>query len=234
MTLQNTKFVLTPQMVEEFYREGFVMAPNFISMETVDALNKEYEGTLKSVNAKEWSANIFSSFANQSSELPETAKFLADPDSVEVFEAILGAETLLWLGMYAVVPPRGKGLEWHQDNMYTHILGHMMNVFVALDDISEENAGLWLAPRSHLIGTQPNLVEDLDKHRRAAEPANGIPCKAMAPGDAVFFHRETMHHSKTNNTDKFRRAFAFQIASKNCRYSENGKLLEDKEPLRKQ
>src|SRR5690606_11452786 len=114
---------------------------------------------------------------------------------VEVFEKILGDQVKLWMGMYATVMPRNKGLEWHQDNMYTHILGHMLNGFIALDHITRENAGLWIAPRSHLLGRQPNINEDPNDHRRAAEPENGEPCKPMAPGDAVIFHRETLHCS---------------------------------------
>lgn len=225
-----SKFVLMEQQVEQFYQEGFFYAPGFISINSVDALNKEHESFSNEKNNGEWKSNSFSNFAKQGTQLPETAKFLTSPHVIDTLEKILGGSVRLWLGMYAVVPAGGTGLAWHQDNMYTHILGHMLNCFIALDPISEENAGLWISPRSHRLGRQPNLNQE-NGHKRAADPENGIPCKAMAPGDAVFFHRETLHHSKQNGTDKPRRAFAFQVASANCRYAETGKLLEDREIL---
>lgn len=130
--------------------------------------------------------------------------------------------------MNAVVQPHGHGLAWHQDNMYRHVLGLVLNCFVALDHIDQTNAGLWIAPKSHLKGRQPNINDESEHHKRAADPPNGMPCEPMNPGDAVIFSFETLHHSKQNQTDKPRRAFAFQVASVNCRYADTGKLLEDR------
>jgi ectoine hydroxylase-related dioxygenase (phytanoyl-CoA dioxygenase family) len=225
-----SNFVLTEHMIEEFYREGFFYAPGFITSETVGKINQENADFANHSESGEWKSNPFTHFDKSAAQFPETARFLSSRTLVETFEKILGDEVRLWMGMYAVVPPHGEGLAWHQDNMYTHILGHMLNGFIALDTITQENAGLWLAPRTHRLGRQANLNEE-GKHRRAAEPSNGMPCKPMAPGDAVFFHRETLHHSKTNHTDKPRRAYAFQVASSVCRYAETGKLLTDRELL---
>lgn len=226
-----SNFVLSEQMIEEFYREGFFYAPGFITQETVDKINKENADFANQSKNGDWKSQGFTHFHKSAEQFPETAKFLSSATLIEAFEQILGDEVRLWLGMYAVVPPHGEGLAWHQDNMYTHILGHMLNGFIALDPITQENAGLWLAPRSHRLGRQVNLNEEGAKHRRAAEPNNATPCKPMAPGDAVFFHRETLHHSKTNHTDRPRRAYAFQVASAACRYAETGKLLTDRELL---
>jgi len=225
-----SNFVLTEHMIEEFYREGYFYAPGFITVETVEKINKEHTDFANNLDSKEWKSNAFIHFHKSAEQFPETAKFLSSPVLVEIFERVLGDKVRLWMGMYAVVPPHGEGLAWHQDNMYTHILGHMLNGFIALDHITQDNAGLWIAPRSHRLGRQANLNE-AGAHRRAADPKNGMPCMPMAPGDAIFFHRETLHHSKTNHTDKPRRAYAFQVAAANCRYAETGKLLSDRELL---
>lgn len=217
-------------MIEQFYREGFFYAPAFITAETVNAINRENDSFAHAEGSGEWRSNSIIHVEESEARYPHTARFLRDPHLVDVYERILGHKIKLWMGIYAVVAPQGKGLEWHQDNQYTHILGHMLNGFIALDHISVENAGLWIAPYSHLLGRLPNL-NDKPGHRRAAEPENGMPCKPMAPGDAVIFHRETLHHSKMNTTDKPRRAYAFQVSSINCRYAETGKLLADRATL---
>lgn len=228
-TLQNvSNFKLTEEMIEDFYREGYFYAPGLITAEAVQAINEEHESFASGQKAGTWQSNAFQDFAKHGPVFPMTQRMLTDRVLVEVYEAILGSDVRLWMGMYAVVPPHGNGLAWHQDNMYTHILGHMLNGFIALDTITQQNAGLWLAPRSHRLGRQANLNAP-GEHRRAAEPENGMPCQPMAPGDAVIFHRETLHASKQNYTDQVRRAFAFQVASSTCRYAETGKLLLDRE-----
>ncbi len=225
-----SEFRLTEQMVEEFYMNGYFYAPGFITKEIVDAINKENESFSSDSGNGEWKSNVFTHFNKHGEQYPATMAMLRDSNIVGILEGILGDAVRLYLGMYAVVPPHGKGLEWHQDNQYNHVLGHMLNGFIALDHISQENAGLWLAPQSHLNGRMANLNKE-QGHKRAAEPENGMPCKPMAPGDAVFFHRETLHHSKQNHTDKPRRAFAFQASSYTCRYAKTGKLLEDRDLL---
>ncbi|RKN84367.1 phytanoyl-CoA dioxygenase family protein [Paenibacillus ginsengarvi] len=231
MTHTISNFVLTEDMIEQFYREGFFYAPGFITKETVDRINAEQAEFANKAEGGEWKSNAFVHFDKSAAQFPETASMLSSSTLIDVYERVLGDQVRLWMGMYAVVPPHGEGLAWHQDNMYTHILGHMLNGFIALDTITQENAGLWLAPRSHRLGRQADLNESGSKHRRAADPENGMPCNPMAPGDAVIFHRETLHHSKTNHTDKPRRAYAFQVSSAVCRYAETGKLLTDRELL---
>lgn len=224
-------FILTEEMIEQFYTEGYFYAPGFVDQHTVAAMNAEYAPEVANNEGKQWKAIDFTHFHKHAAALPVTAGMLSDSTMIETFERVLGDKVRLWIGMYAVVGPYGQGLAWHQDNMYTHILGHMLNGFIALDRISEENAGLWIAPRSHLSGRQPNLNVASDEHRRAETPANGMPCRSMEPGDAVIFHRETLHASKTNTTNKNRRAYAFQVASAACRFAKTGKLLVEHELL---
>jgi hypothetical protein len=61
---------------------------------------------------------------------------------------------------------------------YNQVLGGALNVFVALSDITPENAILWVAPRSHRLGTVAS--KDSERygkgHREAAvEPEMGVP-----------------------------------------------------------
>lgn len=225
-----TSFQLSEDMIEQFYREGYFYAKQFITEEAVAAINEENQEFANTDGNGEWKSKAVIHIDKERQHLPQTVDFLTTPDIVQVFRDILDDEAKLWMGMYAVVPPHGKGLAWHQDNQYTHILGHMLNGFIALDLITQENAGLWIAPYSHLLGRQPDLNTNAE-HRRAAEPENGMPCDPMQPGDAVFFHRNTLHHSKQNHTDRPRRAFAFQVAAAHCRYAKTGKKLEDRDTL---
>jgi ectoine hydroxylase-related dioxygenase (phytanoyl-CoA dioxygenase family) len=233
MTNRTERFVLTEDHIEHFYREGYFLAPGLLDQDTVDAINEENKAFANESGDGKWKSKGIIHLEQERETYPRTTSFLTSPDIVRFFERILGDQVRLWMGMYAVVAPHGNGLEWHQDNQYTHILGHMLNGFIALDSIDQTNAGLWLVPKSHLMGRQPSVIME-DGHRRAEEPANGMPCPPMKPGDAVIFHRETLHHSKQNHTDRPRRAYAFQVASASCRLAQTGKRLEDRYMLSKQ
>jgi len=217
---RNSLFKLTEGDIECFYCEGYFPAHSFISQDSVDRINKAYAAEVdRLADRREWTALPF---AKEAQDELQTQRITG------MMERLLSGPVKLWLGMYAIVMPGGMGLGWHQDNQYTHILGHMCNVFVALDAIDTDNAGLWIAPRTHRLGRQPNLNREGVSHRRAADPDNPLAVDPMAPGDAIIFHRELLHHSKTNQSDKPRRAFAFQVSAASCRFAETGKPVEPK------
>lgn len=105
--------------------------------------------------------------------------------------------------------PAGAGLPWHQDNQYTQVLGGAINVFAALCDITPDKAILWVAPRSHRLGTQPSK-------------ATKQPLPTMKAGDVCIFDRNTYRRSLKNETDQPRPAYAAQYQSDNARDAETG------------
>ncbi|MEX0330777.1 MAG: phytanoyl-CoA dioxygenase family protein [Puniceicoccaceae bacterium] len=220
--MESNIYQINEEDTQAFYREGFFVARQFLPAESVEVINQSYDEQIKALQEeKEWQGLVMSDVAQSELDTPRIHACM---------EELLGGPTTFWHGMYAVVMPGGRGLDWHQDNQYTHILGHMCNAFVALDSITTENAGLWIAPRSHLLGRLPNINPE-EGHKRAAEPDNAIPGPPLQPGDALIFHRELLHHSKENRTDRPRRAFAFQVSSASCRFAETGELVSSREDL---
>lgn len=221
-TPANNLYRINDDDMQAFYREGYFLARTFLPASSVEIINASYEDQIATLqDKKEWQGLLMSDAAQAE---------LGSDRIRDCMEQLLGGPTTFWHGMYAVVMPGGRGLDWHQDNQYTHILGHMCNAFVALDTITPDNAGLWIAPRSHLLGRLPNLNTE-EGHKRAAEPENAIPAPDLQPGDALIFHRELLHHSKENRTDRPRRAFAFQVSNANCRFAETGQLVSSREQL---
>lgn len=222
--------MLTEEQIEEFYREGFILVPGLVSKPTV-ARVLEYGRRFESPgDAGGWRARIFD-HANPEKDA-ELHQILWDPSVVGAVEQIFESDARIWYGMCAVVPANGgDGLPWHQDNQYTQILGRALNVFVALTEVTPERANLWIAPRSHLGGTQPARPSDLyaGAHREAVvAPENGICLPTLQPGDACIFDRCTYHRSLKNETDQHRFAYAAQYLADNARLAKTGK----KDPTR--
>jgi hypothetical protein len=109
---------------------------------------------------------------------------------------------------------------WHQDYGYWcqngNVFPHMGTVFIPLDKMDAENAGLQVLRESHKLG--------LLQHHQAAAQAEADPVRRdwaiksglehvqleMDPGDALFFHCLTLHTSGQNHSD--RRRWCFLVA----------------------
>jgi ectoine hydroxylase-related dioxygenase (phytanoyl-CoA dioxygenase family) len=214
---------LTDDQVEHFYREGYVLAPGLVPQASVRAVLDALPADLQA--SGRWRALVFD-HDHPEKDAP-IHRLLVEPAVVDAVERIFETPPRVFYGMLAIVAANGgHGLPWHQDNQYTRLIGGALNVFIALSPVTQENAGLWIAPRSHLLGVQPARINDTTApgHREAlAEPENGIPLPPMRPGDTCIFDRHTLHRSLSNSTDRHRFAYAAQYQADNTREALTGK-----------
>lgn len=218
------KNMLTDDEIEQYFREGYLLKRNLVPQSVVEAVRAIGE-TTKITEGGGWTPKIFDR-ENPTSE-PELHAILRHPSVVATAGQLLGTPPLIYYGMLAIVPAHGgNGLPWHQDNMYSHIYGGALNIFVALSEITPEMANLWVAPGSHKLGTQPSKRNETTAkgHREAlVEPENALLLPTLQPGDTCIFTRDTLHRSLTNTTDQNRYAYAAQFCATNARYTETGK-----------
>ncbi len=100
-------------------------------------------------------------------EWHETSRYLYDicvnPKILDLVEGILGPDFYLWASNFFIKPPFSKEtVGWHQDAYYWPMAPHhSVTVWLAFDDVDEENGGMKLIPCSHTAG--------LIKHKRSTE-----------------------------------------------------------------
>lgn len=213
---------LTEEQVQHFFREGYVLARGLVPAGVIEAVRAEAQSRVKPGDF--WQPTIFN-HAEPTKDAP-LHRLLWEPAVYGAASLLLGSPARVYYGMLAVVPPHGgKGLPWHQDNQYTHILGGALNAFIAVSDVTPEMANLWVAPRSHLAGVRPSHSAASHHGHREADvaPENGICLPALNAGDACIFDRCTLHRSLTNTSDRPRIAYAAQYQSDFARQAETGK-----------
>jgi len=204
---------LTDTQIEQFYRDGYIVAPRLVPEPSIDAVVAE-EKKIPAVPGGGWTAKIFD-FDKPLVDVP-LHRLLIEPAIVSAVEQIFDAPARLYYGMVAIVPAHGgKGLEWHQDNMYDLVQGRALNVFIACCDITPDKAILWVAPGSHRLGVQESLTTE--GHRVARPPANGQPLPGLKKCDVIIFDRNLLHHSKRNDTPDHRYAYAAQYMEEKSR-----------------
>ncbi len=206
------RMTLSPEEISHYHREGYVLVRGLVSAEVCAEVRKRaIERGAPGPGITHWTPLIFDH--RQPDEDPALHRILADPSVIAAIEQLLGSDAKVYYGMAAMVPPNGgRGLPWHQDNQYQHVLHHALNTFIAVSDITTPQCTLWVAPRSHLSGVVANEnAADFNGHKRCTqEPVGGMPLPDLKAGDACIFNRNTIHRSLTNQTPNLRVAYAAQ------------------------
>ena len=114
-------------------------------------------------------------------------------------------------------PRVGGAWEWHQDYGYWYYNGclepKMLSFMIALDQTDAENGCLKLLKGSHKLGrldhvqvTPGQNTTDPERMPHILAKYEMVDC-ALAPGDAVIFHGNTLHRSDQNRSDRRRWTF---------------------------
>ena len=107
----------------------------------------------------------------------------------------------------------GGAWAWHQDYGYWYQNGllypNLCSVMIAVDKATEENGCLQVLKGSHKMGRINHILSgdqagaELEHVEEARKRLETIQCE-MNPGDALFFHPNTLHCSASNLSDKAR------------------------------
>ncbi len=134
---------------------------------------------------------------------------------VETMEQLLGGEVYHYHSKLTAKEPRvGGAWEWHQDYGYWYDNGClfplMASMMIALDHTNAENGCLQVLRGSHNLGRiDHKLLEgeqvgaDLERVEQAKKHLETVYVE-MEPGDALFFHCNTLHRSDQNRSDNRR------------------------------
>lgn len=129
---------------------------------------------------------------------------------VGAMEQLLGGEVYHYHSkLSAKEPHEGGAWEWHQDYGYWYQNGclfpDMASVYIAIDAATRENGCLQVIRGSHRMGRVEHgrfgdqTGADPERVRAALERLEHVYCE-MAPGDALYFHGNTLHASAANDS----------------------------------
>lgn len=200
--------LLSPEEVSDFHRNGYhgpfaVLSPGEMAgvRETIDATVLPTEGPNKKVKT-----------TMRHLDKKVIYDLCTHPEIVGRIRAILGPHLLLWAGTMWNKLPGGKEIPWHQDLNYWPI-EPLINItaWIAVDEVTVENACLELIPGSHKkaiphIQTEGKwFQEEADPRFFDASQRLQVP---MRPGQCILFNEKLLHHSEPNNSQMRRLAIA--------------------------
>ena len=133
---------------------------------------------------------------------------------VDSIEAVLGGPASFYHAKLTLKRPRvGGAWEWHQDYGYWQKSGflypRMASVFIAVDASTCKNGCLQIIRGSHHLGRIEHgsvggqTGADMEVVEQALKVMDHVYVE-MDPGDALFFHCNTLHASGRNDSDHSR------------------------------
>lgn len=161
---------------------------------------------------------------NRMQQASDFAAVMTDPHWLTTAEQLLGeAATAQGVEWFNKPPGTNHPTPPHQDNFYFCFTPPLvLTMWLALDDVNDENGCLRYIPGSHVRGIRPHRrtqtlgfsqgIADYGAEDYAAE----IPIHCQ-PGDVLIHHGNTIHRAEANrSTTRHRRSFALVFQGISC------------------
>ena len=213
--------------IEELQETGVVVIPRFVTDDDLGELNAAARTQLRNrVPPLEFEADLKypGAPASRAAAGGETVRRLLDAFARDpVFarwgtaaavrgwmEAYFGENVLMSRAHHNCLmtkhPRYGSLTNWHRDiRFWTFAREDLVSVWFALGKEEVENGGLWFVPGSHRMAFDSDRFDE-EKFFRTDRADNDALIRTaqsprLAPGDAVFFHCNTLHSAGKNQSD---------------------------------
>lgn len=222
-----------------FDRDGYVVIRGFLSDVELDRLKQNLDRYVRDVVPQVPESDAFFEDRSRPETLKQMHRMERDPFFAEYLHHPVWNQMAAVLLGEPVRPP--KGAEWfnkppatqhatppHQDNFYFCLKPpQVLTMWLALDDVDEENGCLRYVPGSHLRGIRPHSrtstlgfsqgISDYGDVDRSME----VPI-AATPGDVLIHHGNTIHRADANQSSvRHRRSFGMVFQAESCMRDED-------------
>ena len=222
---------------ETYLRDGFAIARGLLtsqeSLEVVHELNRYIDQVVPTLPAMD----VFYEDKDARSQIrmlprmhEHDAHFQAMLTSgtlPELAECLLGTEAVPHdTAYFNKLPEVGEATPPHQDGFYFHLDPcEAVTLWLALDDVDEQNACVLYVPGSHRRGMREHArtrvlgfsqgIVDYGEADRSSEVA-----ACVRPGDVIAHDAMTVHRTNANRSPRTRRALGFVYFSDRARIDE--------------
>lgn len=240
-----TFFTLTPEDVERFDEDGFLVVQDLIDEATVERLRDAYDRMFRGafetgispdeVNWQEGKSDpsLTRQICNGWKADRNVASVVFRPDLGAAIARLAG-----WSGTRVMIdnvlwkPPGTRPLGFHQDNAYLRWFrpGEIVSCWIALDDTQADGGTMELVRGSHrwshsLPEGEFHGPEDYQKFMRLAAAREGVTPElvpvVVRRGGGSFHHGWTWHGSGNNLSPVPRRTLVIHAMSAEARFAED-------------
>lgn len=216
-----------PDLQRQFRTDGYAAVPAFLSAKDSAACLREVDRFIVEVVPGLPPDQVFYEDKNDPTTLKQLQRMHEHDPWFNAFfngaprqlaEELLGTQVKGQnLQFFNKPPGAGKPTPPHQDGFYFKLKPpEALTMWMALDDVDEENGCVRYVRGSHLQGMRPHgltgtlgFSQGITDYGTAADAAGEVPMRA-APGDLLAHHAMTIHRADGNaSATRTRRALGF-------------------------
>jgi ectoine hydroxylase-related dioxygenase (phytanoyl-CoA dioxygenase family) len=218
----NASPTATPQLLDDYERDGVVLIREFLSAEQLAEVRDELERYIRedlpskpadarTVEADGVTVRNLWRLEQHNEKLLHFAmqQFIRDL----VRPLVHGEPVLIAVETFNKPARIGSGVPYHQDNAYfCQTPPDVLTVWIAMDAVTEANGPVFFVKGSHHLGVLPTCPSGIRGNSIGMAKPPDVPLTEqfrglLAPGDATIHHCNTIHHSAPNKTDQARLGF---------------------------
>jgi len=214
---------VTPDMKQVFDRDGFVLIEGLLSEQEANEVEANTRRFIDVVIPNLTKAEaMYEDYAKpetlkQTGDMnqrdPYFAGLLSSPNILGLAQALLEDEVIPKNVQFFSKPPGiGKATPPHQDGYYFCLQpNEALTVWIALDDIDDENGALHYVKGSHKNGVLPHSASHVLgfsqglTEGRVTDIGEEVTCRVRR-GDCLVHHSLTIHSAGANHSKRLRRA----------------------------
>ncbi len=200
-----------------FDEAGYLLLGQLLSAEGLSAAQHELTRMLAELHPALRSDEIYS--AHQSE--PWLLELVSSTAILDVVEQVIGENIVIWSTHLICKPPgTGRAIPWHQDGTYWNLAGRMTSLWLAFDDVDDENGTMSVLPGYHR-GILPRRGTGDDFFDEEIDPAalpQDVAARAVAyrfsAGEGAMHDVLIPHRSPPNRSpDRWRRVLVVRYMS---------------------
>lgn len=230
---------LTPALVEQFNREGYITRLPLYSTEEITATRAYFDAILAEAFAQGKDSYSISTAHRTYGRVYD---ILTDPRIVSVVKDLLGPDVVAWGSHFFCKMPRdGKRVAWHQDSSYWPLTpSHAVTVWLAIDDADVANGCMRYIPGSHHHGHLTYHLSEQDEANVLNQTIPnaekfGTPVDVeLSAGEAAIHSDLLLHGSETNTSDRRRCGLTLRYCAAEVRagldWNEKGIVVSGSDP----
>ena len=237
-------FAVTSDHIGQFNRDGFLKLSGFLSAEDLEELNQRIDAMIRTVVPGLPSEDVFYEIRGKVDTLKQIqrvwhhdawiAQHFLEGAFKEWAQALLGGEVIAKNLQYFNKPPGlGRATPAHQDGYYFMLNPcEAVTLWLALDDVDEENGCVRYVPGSHRQGLREHqrtgvlgFSQGIEDYPTAEDAQSEVPVPTKA-GDLLIHHALTVHRADANRSkSRSRRALGWVYFSASATEDADAQLV---------
>lgn len=209
--------------IDHFNERGYLCPLEVFSPEESRAIRTYFDELSQAAAARGWNSYGILDWHASCRGLHD---LVTEPRILDYLQDLLGPDLVCWgTHFFTKMPGDGKRVSWHQDASFWPLTpSKTVTVWLAIDDVDEENAAMQVIPGTHLLGQLPfaySHAEEnnvLDQTVMSIEDYEESPVTLGMKAGQISLHTDwLLHGSGVNHSSRRRCGLTMRFVSPDVR-----------------